>query len=171
MKKSFFIFSRERSGFSDIRNISRAVLFLLVLYGLWLWVFCRFYVPPDCMAVIISKTGKTLPEGQILAEKGEKGVLKDVLGEGRYFLNPIIYEWVLKPVIEIDIGKIGVVTSKIGKDLPRGEFLAEKDEKGIQTASCFGKTIGSVLFDTGPYMFSITNYRAWLNGKSDGIFV
>lgn len=134
MKNLFSFSDRKRSGFSNARTISAAVLFVLGLYGVWLWVFCRFYVPPDYMAVIISKTGKTLQEGQILAEKGEKGVWKEVLGEGRYFFNPIIYEWVLKPVIEIDIGKIGVVTSKIGKDLPKGEFLAEKDQKGIQKA-------------------------------------
>ena len=134
MKNRSSFFKRKRSGFANARTISSAVLFILGLYGVWLWVFCRFYVPPDYMAVIISKTGKSLQEGQILASRGEKGIWKEVLGEGRYFFNPIIYEWVLKPVIEIDIGKIGVVTSKIGRDLPKGEFLAEKDEKGIQKA-------------------------------------
>ncbi len=151
MKNPFSILSREKSGFSNVRTISAVVLFILGLYGVWLWVFCRFYVPPNYMAVIISKTGKILPDGQILAEKGEKGIWKEVLGEGRYFLNPIIYEWVLKPVIEIDIGKIGVVTSKIGKDLPRGEFLAEKGEKGIQK-----NILGPGKYRLNPYGFEVT---------------
>ena len=150
MKNIVSILSRKQSGFANARRVLTAVLFILGVYGIWLWVFCRFYVPPDYMAVIISKTGKTLPDGQILAEKGEKGIWKEVLGEGRYFLNPIIYEWVLKPVIEIDIGKIGVMTSKIGKDLPRGDFLAEKDEKGIQ------KTIlGPGKYRLNPYGFEV----------------
>ena len=28
-------------------------------------------------------------------------------------------------------GKIGVVTSKVGKELPEGEFLADAGQKGI----------------------------------------
>lgn len=151
MKNSFSIFNRKQSGFSNARTITIAVVLILGLYGIWLWVFCRFYVPPDYMAVIISKTGKSLQEGQILAEKGEKGIWKEVLGEGRYFFNPIIYEWGLKPVIQIGIGKVGVVTSKIGKDLPRGEFLAEKDEKGIQ------KTIlGPGKYRLNPYGYEVS---------------
>ena len=102
------------------------------VYGvIWQWGFCRFYVPPNHMAVIISQGGKELPPGQILAEKGQKGVQREVLGEGRHFRDPVMFEHKIEPVTIIPPGKIGVVTSKIGEELPPGEFLAGPGQKGI----------------------------------------
>ena len=92
------------------------VLFAVAfVYGvIWQWGFCRFYVSPNHMAVIIAKNGKVLPPGQILAEKGQKGIQREVLGEGRHFLNPIFFEHKIEPLTIIPPGKIGVVTSKEG---------------------------------------------------------
>ena len=97
----------------------------------WQWGFCRFYVGPDQMAVITAKTGDELPPGQILAQKGQRGIQEDVLGEGRHFLNPWLYEREIRPVVSIAPGKVGIVTSKVGAELPEGEFLAEGGQKGI----------------------------------------
>lgn len=110
-----------------------AVLTAVVLgtWGLWQWGFCRFYVGPDQMAVITAKTGAELPQGQILAKKNQQGIQEDVLGEGRHFLNPWLYEREIRPVVLIPPGKVGVVTSKVGEPLPEGEFLAEHGQKGI----------------------------------------
>lgn len=138
------------SGQVFILAIISVIVGLVLLYGIWRWGFCRFYVAPDHMAIITSKTGKALPEGEILAEKGQKGVWKDVLGEGRYFLNPVLYDWEIKPIVEIVVGKIGIVTSKIGKELPPGEFLAEKEEKGIQK-----KVLGPGKYRLNPYGYEI----------------
>ena len=101
------------------------------LWGMWQWGFCRFYVRPDQMAVVTAKTGRSLPPGQILAQPGERGIREDVLGEGRHFLNPWLYERRIMPVTVIPPGKVGIVTSKVGEDLPEGEFLAERGQKGI----------------------------------------
>ncbi len=106
----------------------------VIAAGLWLvwqWGFCRFYVDPDEMAVITAKIGAPLPPGEILAKKGQKGVQEDVLGEGRHFRNPILYERDILPVTVIPPGKVGVITSKVGSELPSGEFLAEPGQKGI----------------------------------------
>jgi regulator of protease activity HflC (stomatin/prohibitin superfamily) len=103
----------------------------LLLYFIWMWFFCRFYVKPGHMAIITAKEGQPLPPGEILAKKGQQGVQEDPLGEGRHFLNPWFYEVSIIPVINIPPGKVGVVTSKIGRDLADGEFLAEKGQKGI----------------------------------------
>ena len=114
--------------------IGLLLLMVLVIGGLWLaweWGFCRFYVPADCMAVIIAKDGAALEPGQILAHKGQKGVQEDVLGEGRHFLNPYLFENKIEPLISIPPGKVGIVTSKVGRDLPPGEFLANPGQKGI----------------------------------------
>jgi len=62
---------------------------LLVFVVFWK-VFFR-YVPPGQMLVVISKNGDPLPTERVLAEKGEKGIQKEVLGEGYHFVWPIIY--------------------------------------------------------------------------------
>lgn len=83
------------------------------------------------MAVITAKSGTPLPPGEILAKEGQQGVQEKVLGEGRHFLNPVTHEIQVVPALSIPAGKIGVVTSKVGSELPKGEFLAEPGQKGI----------------------------------------
>lgn len=115
-----------------LKMIAVAVLVIGSPWLVWQWGFCRFYVGPDQMAVITAKmTGEALPPGQILAKKGQQGIQEEVLGEGRHFLNPWLYEREIRPVISIPPGKVGVVTSKVGEELPDGEFLAEPGQKGI----------------------------------------
>ncbi len=115
-----------------LKLIVLPLLAVVIGYGLiWKWGFCRFYVHPNEMAVIIAKGGRPLPAGQILAGPGEKGVRSEVLGEGRHFLNPILFEHKIVPIIIIKPGRIGVVTSKVGDELPVGEFLADPGQKGI----------------------------------------
>lgn len=100
-------------------------------WGFWQWGFCRFYVGPGEIAVITAKYGTALPPGQILAKKGQRGVQEDVLAEGRHFLNPIAYDHDIQPAILVPPGKVGIVTSKVGEDLPVSEFLAAAGQKGI----------------------------------------
>jgi len=130
-------------------------LFLLAgtVIGAWLfwqWGVCRFYVPPDHLAVIVTKTGRDLPPGKILADPEEKGIQKAVLGEGRYFLNPVTHERRILPIIEIPAGKVGVVTSKVGEDLPAGDFLAEPDQKGI-----WRRVLGPGKYRMNPFGYEI----------------
>ena len=116
---------------STVKMALTVVAAVLGMWVLWQWGFCRFYVGPDQMAVITSKMGNELPPGQILAQKGQQGIQEEVLGEGRHFLNPWFYEREIRPVVLIPPGKVGIVTSKVGDELPEGEFLAERGQKGI----------------------------------------
>jgi hypothetical protein len=102
-----------------------------VAWGIWLWGFCRFYVPADQMAIVTAMEGRDLDPGQILAEPGQKGVLAEPLAEGRHFRNPVLYDWKVVPVVAIKAGECAVITAKVGRDLPPGEFLAEEGQKGI----------------------------------------
>ncbi len=120
------------------------------IWGAWMWGFERFYVHPDFMAIIEKKSGEALEPGQILARKNQKGTQADVLGEGRHFLNPIMYEWHIIPVLTILPGKIGIVTAKVGKDLPEGEFLANDDQKGI-----WRRVLGPGKYRMNPYGYNI----------------
>jgi hypothetical protein len=132
-----------------LRSFWPAALVLALLWLVWKWGFCRFYVGPDRMAVITAKVGAPLPPGQILAKKGQKGVQEDVLAEGRHFLNPVLFERQIVPAIVIPPRKVGIVTSKVGDQLSAGEFLAEQGQKGI-----WRKVLGP-----GKYRLNPVGYR------------
>jgi hypothetical protein len=105
---------------------------MCVMIFSFMWFFCRIQVEPGFMAIVTAKVGKDLPPNEILAAPGEKGVQREPLPEGRHFLNPINYSWVIVPVVNIPVGKVGVVTAKVGKELPPGEILsADENGKGI----------------------------------------
>jgi hypothetical protein len=126
---------------------------LVIVLGtfIWEWGFCRFYVGPDQMAVLVAKGGKPLEPGQILAREDQMGVREAVLGEGRHFRNPVVFEWKIFPVISIPAGKVGIVTSKIGKELPQGEFLAEPGQKGI-----WRRVLGPGRYRLNPHGYEVT---------------
>ncbi|MCC8180556.1 MAG: hypothetical protein LIP23_06580, partial [Planctomycetes bacterium] len=143
---------KKRRGFMRRRFgiIGSAVILLFIAYVVWSWGFCRFYVGPGQMAVIISKSGQPLPPGQILAKPGQKGVMEDVLGEGRHIWNPVLYDWQIVPAQYIPPGKVGVVTSLVGDTLPPGEFLAEPGQKGT-----WRRVLGPGLYRLNPIGYSI----------------
>lgn len=116
----------------SLRSILPIIALVLgLVWFIWTWGFCRFYVGPDQMVVITAKTGKALPPGQILAKEGEMGIQESVLGEGRHFRDPVMFDREYHAALLIPPGKIGIVTSKVGDPLPQGEFLAESGQKGI----------------------------------------
>ncbi|MFZ3047544.1 MAG: SPFH domain-containing protein [Desulfatirhabdiaceae bacterium] len=114
-----------------MRRLMGLAVFLVITGGIWIWFFCRFYVPPDYMAIVTAKTGASLEPGKLLAGPGQKGIQEMPLPEGRYFLNPMTHDWRIVPILTIPPGKAGIVTSKVGSDLPVGEFLADDGQKGI----------------------------------------
>ncbi|MDX9793536.1 MAG: SPFH domain-containing protein [Kiritimatiellia bacterium] len=108
------------------------VLAVALAAASFLWLFCRIPVPPGYMAIVTKKTGKPLPPGQILAAPGEKGVQRDPLPEGRHFRDPVTHSWRIVPLVSIPVGKVGVVTAKVGKEVPSGQILAAgSDSKGV----------------------------------------
>ncbi|HQL08645.1 MAG TPA: hypothetical protein PLE35_03525, partial [Lentisphaeria bacterium] len=91
------------------RAAAAIVLFVLALAavaGIYQWFFCRFYVPPEHMAIVTAKNGTPRNDGSILVERGEKGIWREVLPEGRYFLNPIFFDIRITPALDIPIGKV-----------------------------------------------------------------
>ncbi len=112
-----------------------ALLFLgyvIVYQGFWVWVVENTVVPADKMLILVAKTGEPMPPGQIIAAKGQKGVLLEPLGPGRHFINPFLYERQLKDQVVVQGGEVGLVISRFGEDLPPGEFLAGPGQRGIQ---------------------------------------
>lgn len=116
------------------------------------WTFCRVYIKPGSMGIITAKEGKPLEANQILAKPGQKGVLEAPLGVGRHFLNPYTYDIEVVPLQpNIPPGKMGIVTSKVGEDLPNGEFLATPGQKGI-----WKTPLGPGLYALNPQGYDVT---------------
>ena len=133
-----------------IKLIVGFVLIVALLQGAFLWVFCRFYVEPGYMAVVSAKSGAALDPRQILARDDQKGIREDVLGEGRHFLNPIFYEYEIVPCFDVPPGKVGIVTSKVGRELRQDEFLANDGEKGI-----WRRVLGPGRYRINPYGYRV----------------
>jgi SPFH domain / Band 7 family len=124
-----------------------AIAVLAVLYfvggSLFDWTFSRVEVPPGHYLVRIHRWGKDLSpgtsysDGEILApDDSYKGVMADVLPEGRHFLNPFIWSYEVQPMIDVPAGKVLVLTRMFGTPIPpdrlaSGDFLAQDGERGI----------------------------------------
>jgi hypothetical protein len=142
-----------RTGWQTLQRLalSGGVLLLLVLVVLHLtWRTFFHYVEPGEMLVIISKTGTPLPAGQMLAQPGQKGIQAEVLGEGRHFVMPVSNETEIHPVLDIPPGQIGVVTARVGTELPPGQVLAAEGQKGI-----WRKTLPPGRHRLNPYGYEV----------------
>ena len=128
----------------DVRSANQgaswmaAVVAACIFCGGVMWLiyteFC-IDVPARHMAILIRKTGKDITnDDEVAPDLDHKGIQKEVLLEGRYFMtyNPWDWGWKIIPQLEIPDGKLGVRVRLHGDDLPYGEFLARKEnEKGI----------------------------------------
>jgi len=61
-------------------------------------------------------SAERLARGEILAEDGERGVLREVLKEGSYRFNPYAYHWDIVDTVKVGADEVGVRTLKVGKN-------------------------------------------------------
>ncbi|MCX7846454.1 MAG: SPFH domain-containing protein [bacterium] len=120
--------------------VSAFVLILILLFlalVLFIWYGCRIEVPSGEMVVLIKKTGKNLPPGAIIApDPSYKGIQLEPLPEGRYFRNPLFWDWKFVKITTVPAGHVGVVTRLYGRDLTAddlaaGRLFAHNGEKGL----------------------------------------
>lgn len=109
-------------------------------------------IPPGRVGIQVRTFGDPLPDNAVLAGPNQRGVLPEVLGPGRYVINPFAYRVVLSDAVTIHSGHVGVVTRVSGKD-PKNpnEFLVEEGERGIQKV-----TLGPGTYNVNPYERRIT---------------
>lgn len=131
-----------------------AVGYVVAYEGIWKWMVEAVDVPPDKMLVLVAKTGKEMPPGRIIADEGEKGVRLITYGTGRHFFNPFLYERQLHSQVVVGPGELGVVINKFGKQLPPDEFLAGKDERGIQREVLLPGT-----YKLNPYAYEVKTVK------------
>jgi hypothetical protein len=110
---------------------------LVVVWQFWVWEVERVEVPSGKYLVRIHRWGKDLGPDQILApDESYKGVMEEVRGEGRYFLNPIFWAHEIRELVTVPTDRSLVLTRKFGRPIPperlaAGEILAREGERGI----------------------------------------
>ena len=120
------------------------VFFIVFCYRLILRFFGVVIVPQDSIGIVNKKFvlvggNRTLPDGAIIALKGEAGFQADTLAPGIHWaLWPWQYEITRQKFISIDEGEIGIVDARDGKPLSGGHVLARRvDCDSFQSARMF----------------------------------
>jgi uncharacterized membrane protein YqiK len=111
--------------------------------GLWPWQFkvelVKFLtIPPGKVGCVEACDGKPLPMGRIIARQvacdafqdaraflengGERGPQMALIGPGTYRINPLLFRVELANAIDIPDNKVGVVTTREGCALAKGEI-------------------------------------------------
>lgn len=123
-----------------------AVLLLsLIFYKFILrFLFGMVIVPEDKIGLVTKKfvlfgANKELPDGRIIATKGEAGFQAQTLAPGLYWgMWPWQYGVEMTPFTVIPEGQIGLVLSNDGAELPTGNILGRKvDCENFQDAEKF----------------------------------
>ena len=127
------------------------------LYVLWLgfkWTGMRVFVGPDEALVVTNKFGDPLPAGYVVVPPGKhyKGVREEVFGPGRYFFDPVEYEWQIVKQVHVPPGDpdlwefdengnlkdpntapmVAIVSLKQGKTLDHAAEVVPEGYKGVQ---------------------------------------
>jgi hypothetical protein len=136
-------------------------LALLLVQQFWHWEVERVEVPSDHFLVRIHLWGEDLAENEIIApDEQHKGVMEDVYKEGRYFLNPLIWDHDIHKATLVTPGRFLVLTRKFGKPIPservaRGEILAGPGERGIVP-----EIKGPGKYYINPYAYDVSEHDA-----------
>ena len=118
------------------------VLLLLIILGiivLWLLLKGLILIRANEVGIVTRRMfGNKLPQGKIIATKGEIGVQANSLMPGLYFYIPIIWRVEREKVIEITPDHIGIVSSIEGAPIPSGRLLGDEvQSNSFQDARMF----------------------------------
>ena len=98
------------------------IVFFIIVLGLKL-------IGPNEVGILTKKMfGKTMPEGQIIAHRGEVGIQARTLMPGLYWRMPFVWSISKVPVQTIDIDHIGLIEAIDGEPLQKGRLLADEIE-------------------------------------------
>jgi uncharacterized membrane protein YqiK len=154
-----------------------ALVVCLLLYKIILrFLFGMVIVPEDRIGLVTKKfvlvgSNRSLPDGRIIATKGEAGFQAKTLAPGLYFGMWVWqYQVTMQQFTIIPEGKIGLVMAKDGSEIPTGNILGQKVESdNFQDAASFlinggqrGRqtsymTSGSYRINTMLFQISVTD--------------
>src|ERR1700748_3569612 len=119
--------------------------FSLLLYKVILRVLFGMVIVPENKIGLVTKkfvlfgANKSLPDGKIIATKGEAGFQARTLAPGLYW-GMWIWQYTINmsPFIIVPGGKIGLILSNDGQEIPTGAILARKvSSDNFQDAEMF----------------------------------
>lgn len=121
------------------------VVILLLLFKVILRALFGMVIVPENRIGLVTKkfklTGanRALPDGRIIATRGEAGFQAKTLAPGLYWgMWPWVYGVEMQPFTVIPEGKIGLVMANDGAELPTGNILARKVQcDNFQDAEAF----------------------------------
>jgi len=89
------------------------------------------------------------------AKEGQIGILQKLRGPGRHFYCPVWWERQVVDDVLIKPGQVGVVTCKLGDDLPDGEFLVDGDIGGTTQKGILRKVLHPGRYRINPYGYEV----------------
>ena len=120
------------------------LLLCLIFYRIVFRLFGVIVVPEDRIGLVTVKfvlmgEHKQLPQGHIIAVKGEAGYQAQTLAPGIYYGYWFWqYDVLLQPLTVIPSGRMGLLLARDGKELPTGQILARQvDCDSYQDAAKF----------------------------------
>jgi uncharacterized membrane protein YqiK len=156
-----------------VLTLIAAFVLLIVLWKAIFWILGVIIVPDDSIGTVTKKyvlfgAHRNLPDGQIVALKGEAGYQADTLSPGMHSgYWPWQYTVELVQFTQIPQGSIGVVQACDGRPLPSGRVIArDVDCNFFQDARAFlendgergpqMKVIPPGKFRINPLLFTVT---------------
>lgn len=147
---------------NEIRNwalaiVAASLVAILPLYEAFNWTVNYVYVPEGHSLLLRYKgplvftwNNKYASPGHF-AEEGEIGVKENMPGPGRHFYCPIWWERTIVPDVVVQSGQLAVITSKLGGDLPSGQFLVDGDLGQTKSRGILRRTFGPGRYRVNPY--------------------
>ncbi|MDC6177139.1 SPFH domain-containing protein [Ralstonia solanacearum] len=120
-------------------------------------------IPPGQIGVVEARDGTPLPAGRVISKQvacdsyqdgasflengGERGPQSGIIAPGSYRINPALFDVNVADVVDIPDNKVGIVTTREGKPLERGEIagpevpdhnMFQNPQAFIQNGGCKG---------------------------------
>lgn len=159
------------------------VLFVAVGYQAFQWTFCYWYVD-DGYSLLLTYKGPPLPipgmdlpsapEGQLAevdadGDPKQKGILSEMRGPGRHFFNPFFWECQKVPDVIIEPKQVAIVISRLGKELPVGEFLVDGEVGKTEYRGTLRKVLGPGRYRINPKAYDVTIVKGEELEKTNGM--
>lgn len=120
----------------------------------------RKIIPNGKVGLVTAKTGTDLKPGEFLANPGQKGVLKGVIGPGSYSINPYAFDVSEIDALSIPVGYVGIITSLSGKPVEASQF-AKIGQSGVM-----GEVLQPGLYYINPKEYDVKVIEVGLNQVS-----
>ena len=100
---------------------------------------------------LIFTWGNNMPPQATSPKRARSASWKMMPGPGRHFYCPIWWERTLVDDVVVQPGELAIVTSKLGDDLPSGQFLVDGDLGETKSKGILRRTFGPGRYRINPY--------------------